>query len=209
VSSRIEDMPRGQAERLIPLMLECLAEAGLTLKDLTAIAVGRGPGNFTGIRISVSAARGLSLSLGIPAIGVTGFEALRGPDLFSDKAPQIVSLPSNRPGHDLMIQYFEGAEPVGHPLELALGGRISSLAPAGTHILGCAASALDFAINERETGSVELQFADSEELRQVNRIASVAALKLQSGQDLPRPSPLYIRPADAAPPREGPPVILP
>lgn len=69
-------MAKGQAERLIPLLEEVLAEAGLTWRDLDALAVGTGPGNFTGVRIAVSAARGLALGLAIPAIGVTTLDAL-------------------------------------------------------------------------------------------------------------------------------------
>ena len=70
-----EAMAKGQAERLLPMLQELLAAQGLVWGDLAAIAVGIGPGNFTGIRIAVALARGLSLSLGIPAIGVTGFDA--------------------------------------------------------------------------------------------------------------------------------------
>lgn len=73
---RFEPMEKGQAERLFPLLEELLAEAELGWSDLTAIAVGTGPGNFTGVRISVAAARGLALALGVPAIGVTKLEAL-------------------------------------------------------------------------------------------------------------------------------------
>lgn len=73
---RHEAMEKGQAERLIPLLDEVLAEGGIGWAALGALAVGTGPGNFTGVRIAVAAARGLSLSLGIPAIGVTRFEAL-------------------------------------------------------------------------------------------------------------------------------------
>ena len=73
---KIEAMDKGQAERLVPLLEELLAEAGVAWRDLAAIAVGTGPGNFTGVRISVAAARGLALGLGIPAIGVTRLEAL-------------------------------------------------------------------------------------------------------------------------------------
>ncbi|MEO0991117.1 MAG: tRNA (adenosine(37)-N6)-threonylcarbamoyltransferase complex dimerization subunit type 1 TsaB, partial [Pseudomonadota bacterium] len=72
----LEPMARGQAERLIPLLEETLSAEGLTWKDLDAIGVGVGPGNFTGIRISVSAARGLALGLAIPAFGVSTFELL-------------------------------------------------------------------------------------------------------------------------------------
>ncbi|PYE84777.1 tRNA threonylcarbamoyl adenosine modification protein YeaZ [Pseudoroseicyclus aestuarii] len=59
----------------MPLLEEVLAEAGLSWGDLGAIGVGTGPGNFTGLRVAVSAARGLALGLGVPAMGVTGFEA--------------------------------------------------------------------------------------------------------------------------------------
>ena len=73
------EMKRGQAERLMPMLEETLVSAGKTWQDLDALAVGVGPGNFTGIRIAVAAARGLSLALNIPAIGVTQFELMRAP----------------------------------------------------------------------------------------------------------------------------------
>ncbi|NBD29667.1 MAG: tRNA (adenosine(37)-N6)-threonylcarbamoyltransferase complex dimerization subunit type 1 TsaB [Alphaproteobacteria bacterium] len=89
---RIEDMARGQGERLMGLLAELLAGAGLGWADLSALAVGTGPGNFTGIRISVSAARGLALGLGIPAIGVTTLEALA----HGRPRPVSVALPAPR-----------------------------------------------------------------------------------------------------------------
>jgi len=75
IAERLELMTRGQAERLMVLLEEILAEGNAAWSDLTAIGIGVGPGNFTGIRIGVSAARGLALGLEIPAVGVTGFEA--------------------------------------------------------------------------------------------------------------------------------------
>ena len=75
IAQQIEPMQKGQAERLFGLLEDVLAKGGVTWADLTAIGVGIGPGNFTGIRISVSSARGLALSLGIPAVGVSSFEA--------------------------------------------------------------------------------------------------------------------------------------
>ncbi|WP_171130848.1 MULTISPECIES: tRNA (adenosine(37)-N6)-threonylcarbamoyltransferase complex dimerization subunit type 1 TsaB [unclassified Ruegeria] len=91
-SARVEAMTRGQAERLMPLLEELLTDSNCAWSDLDAIGVGTGPGNFTGIRISVSAARGLALGLGVPAIGVTGFEAL------SRLAPQdqLAAIPAPR-----------------------------------------------------------------------------------------------------------------
>ena len=69
IEVRVDEMARGQAEHLMPMLEEVLAAQGLTWADLDAIGVGTGPGNFTGIRISVAAARGLALGLGIPAVG--------------------------------------------------------------------------------------------------------------------------------------------
>ena len=60
----------------MPMLQEMLAEAEIGWADLCAVGVGTGPGNFTGVRISVAAARGLALGLGVPAIGVTVFEAM-------------------------------------------------------------------------------------------------------------------------------------
>jgi tRNA threonylcarbamoyl adenosine modification protein YeaZ len=70
-------MAKGQAERLVPMVSELLASEGFRMADVGLVAVGVGPGNFTGIRIAVALARGLALGLGVPAIGVTGFDAAR------------------------------------------------------------------------------------------------------------------------------------
>ncbi|SFD99445.1 N6-L-threonylcarbamoyladenine synthase [Sulfitobacter brevis] len=77
IASALEPMAKGQAERLMVLCQELINDAGLTFGDLDAIGVGIGPGNFTGIRISVAAARGLALGLGVPAVGVSNFDTLR------------------------------------------------------------------------------------------------------------------------------------
>ncbi len=69
-------MQKGQGETLVPMLETLLTGAGARWDSLDAIGVGIGPGNFTGIRISVSAARGLALALNIPAIGVSRFDAL-------------------------------------------------------------------------------------------------------------------------------------
>lgn len=78
IESVAEEMTRGQAERLMDLLQELLARHDLTWRNLDALGVGVGPGNFTGIRIGVSAARGLALGLNVPTYGITGFEQRAG-----------------------------------------------------------------------------------------------------------------------------------
>jgi tRNA threonylcarbamoyl adenosine modification protein YeaZ len=69
-------MATGQAERLFPALGELLAKAGVTYADLTRIAVTTGPGSFTGLRIGLSAARGLGLALNLPVLGIPSLFAL-------------------------------------------------------------------------------------------------------------------------------------
>lgn len=69
-------MARGHAEALMPLVLETMAAAKLEFCDLTRIAVGVGPGSFTGIRIALATARGLALAAGLPVAGVDSFSAV-------------------------------------------------------------------------------------------------------------------------------------
>lgn len=70
-----ETMLRGQAERLVPEIQNLFQKVGREIKDLTAVAVGVGPGSFTGVRVALSAARGLGLALDIPVYGVSSLQA--------------------------------------------------------------------------------------------------------------------------------------
>lgn len=175
VAAAREDMAKGQAERLMPLLEEVLAKAGAHWSDLDAIAVGIGPGNFTGIRIAVSAARGLALALGKPAIGVSTLEAQ------AETTPRpCLSLQDARRGMSYAQALGEtGAEPP----EITAN-------PEAMH-----------------PGLTRAPIADPGTLPAA--MARIAAARLASGAPLPRPAPLYIRAADAAPPRDPAPRILP
>ncbi|MCE8544856.1 tRNA (adenosine(37)-N6)-threonylcarbamoyltransferase complex dimerization subunit type 1 TsaB [Ruegeria pomeroyi] len=167
VAATAEEMTRGQAERLMPLLEEMLREAGLGWRDLDAIGVGIGPGNFTGIRISVSAARGLALGLGIPAVGVDGFEA-RAPLTLSRVLPAI---PAPRDQVYLMPE-----------------GGTAQLMPR----------------QEAEAfGLLQTEYAPNQ---LAEAIARTTATRWRDTTT--PPAPLYVRPADAAPSRDRPPVLL-
>ncbi|MWD27758.1 tRNA (adenosine(37)-N6)-threonylcarbamoyltransferase complex dimerization subunit type 1 TsaB, partial [Aquicoccus sp. SCR17] len=92
LDSRAEEMTRGQAERLMPLIEEMLVQQGVGWPDISRLGVGTGPGNFTGIRISVAAARGLGLGLGIPVIGISTLDAI----LAGAPAPARAAVPAPR-----------------------------------------------------------------------------------------------------------------
>ncbi len=64
------EAPRASLSRLLPELQEALARAQLVASDIDEVVVGLGPGSFTGVRIGVAMAKGLSHSLGVPLYGV-------------------------------------------------------------------------------------------------------------------------------------------
>lgn len=164
-----EEMTKGQAERLFPLLEGLLADAGLSWRDLDVIGVGIGPGNFTGIRIAVAAARGLALSLGIPAVGVTATEAAA----FGLPRPCRVVLPLRV--DQVVWQDFDGA-----------------------------------ASSPRQAQADMLPPGPAPLMPMIPPAVAIARIALERRTDPgPRPAPLYLRPADAAPARDPAPLILP
>lgn len=185
-------MDKGQAERLFPMLEEMLSEAGLQWRDLTALAVGIGPGNFTGVRMAVSAARGLALSLGIPAHGVSVLEALA----FGQEGPTLAVLDARK--EQAYSQLF--GTPAPHPAALSELGEIQDLLGnqhARLTIVG------DF--SEQIARMLGAQAAPSK----LPLPVAMAMIAQTRSAPADRPSPLYLRPADAAPSRDLPPVILP
>lgn len=76
IAFRSHDEPNQHAERLLGLVEEALKEGGWDKMALTRIAVGVGPGSFTGVRVGISIAQGLMLGLGIVGVGVGSLSAI-------------------------------------------------------------------------------------------------------------------------------------
>jgi tRNA threonylcarbamoyladenosine biosynthesis protein TsaB len=117
VARRYQQMVRGHAEALMPMVLEVMAEGGETLRRLDAVAVSVGPGAFTGLRIGVAAARGIGLAAAIPVVGVTTFAAVAEavPESEREGRNLIVLLDTKR--GDIFVQRFPAScGPIDPPL---------------------------------------------------------------------------------------------
>ncbi|MEM8802205.1 MAG: tRNA (adenosine(37)-N6)-threonylcarbamoyltransferase complex dimerization subunit type 1 TsaB [Pseudomonadota bacterium] len=198
-----EEMARGQAERLLPMCEEVLSAASLTFQELDAIAVGVGPGNFTGIRIAVSAARGLALSLSIPAIGVSGFEWLHQGNGFSGRVA--VTLPA--PRDQAYAQVFMGGKAMTEAVLVTPGIRNPALEQPGLLVAGYRAEEI---AKEYNAEADETLWTDRRPHMMAATLALIASNKIgETGAWTERPAPLYVRAPDAAPPSDPPPMILP
>ena len=71
IKAHFELCPREHTQRILPMVQEILAAGDLTLTDIDALAFGRGPGSFTGVRIGIGIAQGLALGANLPMIGVS------------------------------------------------------------------------------------------------------------------------------------------
>ena len=190
---RVDEMARGQAEYLIPMLEDMLQSEALIWRDLDAIGVSIGPGNFTGIRISVSAARGLALGLGKSAIGVSNLEA----QAYGLKGPVISCLDARR--SRVYVQNFNGNGSQSDP-------KLCDLSKEEL-------ATLSKDVNTKVVGPMADQIAGltgwdpiSQTIPTIEAIARIAAAKFETTTQ--RPAPLYIRSADAAPPRDLPPTVI-
>ncbi|MDE4079989.1 tRNA (adenosine(37)-N6)-threonylcarbamoyltransferase complex dimerization subunit type 1 TsaB [Enterobacter pasteurii] len=71
IFAHFEECPREHTQRILPLVKTILTEGNAALTDLDALAYGRGPGSFTGVRIGIGIAQGLALGAELPMIGVS------------------------------------------------------------------------------------------------------------------------------------------
>jgi tRNA threonylcarbamoyladenosine biosynthesis protein TsaB len=107
IAQESQNMKRGHAEALMPLIGRVIAASGTTFANLDRIAVTTGPGSFTGLRVGLSAARGIALAANIPVVGVTTLTAYAAPVVSQNAEYPVISAIDARHDH-VYLQVVSG-----------------------------------------------------------------------------------------------------
>ncbi len=188
LAARADDArPQGQAEALVPMIGGVLTRGGLAPVGVDRIAVTLGPGSFTGVRIAVSAARGLGLATGRPVFGLSTLEVMAA-CLAPDARPTLVAIDARR-GEVYAQLFAPDGSPMGPPQARALDG-IENLLPAGPlRLAGSGAILVAERAGRPDLALVEIAAPDA---------AVLAALVAARPDTMPPPpEPIYLRAPDA------------
>ena len=186
-------MERGHAEALIPLVDRVMREAGLDFEQLARIAVTIGPGSFTGLRVGLSAARGLGLSVNRPVVGVSTLAALAAPFLAFDDAMPVVSAIDARHGHVYLQMFGVGGRTLIAPRVTTVREAARAVAIGTARLVGSGAHLLEEAWPSGESPPVSVDDMPAPD------VAWVARLGVAADPETAEPKPFYLRPPDAKP----------
>jgi len=192
IAQHSQAMKRGHAEALMPLIARVMKEAGLPFAALDRIAVTTGPGSFTGLRVGLSAARGIGLAAEKPVIGLTTLWAYAAPAL-GDGERVIVSAIDARHDH----VYFQVVRGDGRALIEPAVASVAEVLEASRfgapYLVGNAAQMLADRWPSDAPPPIKV------DARGAPDIASVAWLGAAADPARAPARPFYLRPPDAKP----------
>lgn len=196
MAHRHELRHRGHAEALMPMIAEVLEEAKLGYEDLDALAVTIGPGTFTGLRVGLSAARGIALARSLPIVGVSTLEAIAEPVIY-DEGERIVSAFDARRGEIYLQVFATDLKPLSPPLLLPLEEAHLHLPKEKMVGVGTAAALIDDLMRDHHRA---FRLADALPQPDALAIARIGLSRIrEQGANAFReaPAPLYLRAPDA------------
>ena len=193
LASESRPMARGHAEALIPLIARVMAEANTPFAALHRIAVTTGPGSFTGLRVGISAARGIALSTGKPAFGLTTLAAFAAPYIAADDSLSLAVAIDARHGHVYLQVFGPGGRTLVPPRVASIRDAVRIAATGRTRVVGNIARAVAAAWPANELPPLLVEEQKVPDISWVARLGAVA----NGGPDSVKP--LYLRAPDAQP----------
>ena len=189
---RFEQRQGGHAERLMPMIAEVMAEAGIGFPDLDRIGVTLGPGTFTGARVGVAAARALALASGLPVAGATSLEVMahRARGLLGKGGDELLAVAVDARRGMTYFQLF--GQDAGSPSLVTPEEAAASIRSRPVVVVGSGARSV-VSVVSGASGRAEAQLADLQP-----HAASLAVLA-EVLPTTPTLRPLYLRPPDVKP----------
>jgi tRNA threonylcarbamoyladenosine biosynthesis protein TsaB len=196
IAQESQAMKRGHAEALMPLIGRVVTQSGIGFEALDRIAVTTGPGNFTGLRVGLSAARGIGLAANKPVVGVTTLTAYAAPVVSrNDEHPVVAAIDAR---HDQV--YFQVVSGNGgslmRPQVAAIEEALTSWRFGAPHLVGNAAGILG------DRWPAHAVAPCSVDAKTAPEIAWVGWLGAAVDPDTAPARPFYLRAPDAKPARE-------
>jgi tRNA threonylcarbamoyladenosine biosynthesis protein TsaB len=196
IATASQAMKRGHAEALMPLIGRVMKDSGIAFATLDRIAVTVGPGSFTGLRVGLSAARGVALAANKPVVGLSTLAAYAAPVVSENAGHPVISVIDARHDH----VYFQAVSGDGGSLirpRLAPIGEVMDAARYGApHLVGNAAGI----VSQRWLGQAPPFRVDEQPAPD---IAWVAWLGAAVTPDTAPARPLYLRAPDAKIPKHA------
>src|SRR5258708_31922240 len=193
-ASEARGMARGHAEQLMPLIARVMTKAGFEFADLDRIAVTTGPGSFTGLRVGISAARGIALAAAKPAIGLSTLAGFAAPLIDADDGTQIVAAIDARHEHIYLQVFGVNGRTLVAPRMATVRDAIRAAMSAPARIIGSGGKKGAAARPKRA------EPPPSVEQRGATEIDWIARLGAAAPEARGAPQPLYLREPDARPP---------
>ena len=191
VRERFEIAPRRHAELSLPWAGQLLAEAGLAKSQLDAIAIGRGPGAFTGVRLAIAIAQGIALALDRPVVSVSTLAVLA----MQSQGERILAAIDARMGEVYFGAFLRvGGDMVAASEEVVMRPDATPFSLDGAwHGVGTGFAAGDGALRTRL--QAQLQSIDASALPHAADVARLATLAFARGEAVPpeRIEPAYLR----------------
>ncbi|KFN51409.1 tRNA (adenosine(37)-N6)-threonylcarbamoyltransferase complex dimerization subunit type 1 TsaB [Arenimonas composti] len=191
VRERHELAPRMHTKRVLPWAEQLLAEAGIGKSQLDAIAVGRGPGAFTGVRLAIALAQGLALALDRPVLPVSTLAVLA----MQGRREHIVAAIDARMGEVYLGEFQRGPDGLVTAAgpEIILSPSEAPLPAAPSHGIGTGFAAADGALVMRFGD--RLHAVDATALPHAADLAKLAAAAYARGEAIPPDAlePAYLR----------------
>ena len=191
-------MKRGHAEALMPLIARVMKAADVPFTALDRIAVTIGPGSFTGLRVGLSAARGLALAANKPAVGVTTLSAYAAPVVSEDGPHPVISAIDARHDHVYFQVVGGNGEELVAPQVAPINEVLAAAHFGAPHLVGNAASL----IAERWPQDADTPVAV--DTRPAPDIAWIAWLGAAADPELSPARPFYLKAPDVKVPTNMP-----